>query len=76
MQILWHNIVALILAVLATVVLIRNRTEIAGFLASMRSFAPAHSPEDRVAGLICFGLLLITTVCLAKILTQNNRRDR
>ena len=74
MRILWHNIFALILLIVAVVVAIRQRREIVGFLMTTEHIGRGGTFEEQTAGLVALGLVLVTIVALVKILTHNNRR--
>ena len=75
MRILWHNLIALILLIMAVVVAVRKRHEIAGFLMTTEHIGRGGTFEEQTAGLVALGLVLVTIVALVKILTHNNRRD-
>ncbi len=75
MRILWHNVIALILLIMAVVVTVRKRRAIIGFLMTTEHIGRGHTIEEQTAGLVALGLVLVTIVALVKILTHNNRRD-
>ncbi len=75
MRILWHNVIALILLIMAAVVAITQRREIVGFLMTTEHIGRGGTFEEQTAGLVALGLVLVTIVALVKILTHNNRRD-
>ena len=75
MRILWHNVIALILLIMAVVVAVRKRHEIVGFLMTIEHISSGGTFEEQTAGLVALGLVLVTIVALVKILTHNNRRD-
>ena len=74
MRILWHNVIALILMMLAVVVAVRKRHEIVGFLMTTEHIGRGGTFEEQTAGLVALGLVLVTILALVKILTHNNRR--
>lgn len=75
MRILWHNVFALALAILAIVILVFNRKDTRTFLESMQDIGPGHTTDEQVMGLIAFGLVLVGIVAVLKILIENNRKD-
>ena len=72
MKINWPNVVALLLAVTLTVVLIRNRKELAALLGTVTAIGPGHSTDEMTLGLITLGIIGVCLVAIVKIL---NRRD-
>jgi len=74
MRILWHNVVALLLAIIGITLLIRNGTEIRSFLSTTRQIGPGHSPDEQVMGLIAFGLVLVAFLAVLKIIIERNRK--
>ena len=76
MQILWHNIVALMLVIIAVILLITHWHEIGVFVAGMGQIGPGSTTEQKTYGLIALGLVGVIIVALAKILSSHNRGDR
>ena len=75
MKVLWHNIIALILAILAIGILLNMSKPLAAFITGMGDIGPYHATEDKVLGLIAFSLTGLILVAIVKILTHN-RNDR
>lgn len=76
MEIKWNNLIALALLIFALVLTIKNLPEIVAFLSTMNDIGPGNGyrREDRVMGLMCLGLIVITIVAIVKILTTNPDR--
>lgn len=72
MRILWHNIIAMALLVIAAVLLIKCWPDIGAFLMSMKHIGPGHATEDKTLGLVAFGLVGILLVAIVRILTSHN----
>ncbi len=76
MQILWHNVLAALLTVAATVVLVRYSRPIVQFIAAIQYIGPSHDPDEQVRGLVAFGVVLVAVVAITKLVLENNRRNR
>lgn len=74
MIIKWANIVALILALTALIVIFKTPHEIGAFLGTMR-YIGSGNPDDEMLGLLAFGLVLVLVVAVAKIAIDGNRKD-
>ena len=75
MEIKWPNVVAFALAILATVLAVRNRDALGATLHAVTHIGAEHSPEDRTLAFCILGVLLVTLVAVVKLVCQNNRRD-
>ena len=75
MRILWHNVYALILAILVVVLIVKFHHELGSIFAAMKYIGPGYTPEEQTLGLIVFGIILISILALAKILSHGNRKD-
>ena len=71
MEIRWRNIVALALLVFALVVVVHALPEITEFLSTMRHMGPSGDRDDRMFGLMAFGLVALTVVAVVRILKAN-----
>jgi len=76
MEVRWRNVIALALALIAIVVIVKAPGEIGAFLASMRDVGPDHTPQEQTMGLLAYGLVLLAIVAVVKIVTQNNGSDK
>ena len=72
MKIIWPNVIVVCLVFLAVVIWIRHHAAISGFLGHMDQIGPGHSPDDRLLGLIAFGLVAVSVVAIVRILTRKN----
>ncbi len=70
MQIKWSNVIALALAVFALVVGLRHLPEISEFISAVSHIGPRGDPEQRIFGLMAFGLMMITIVAVVRILVD------
>lgn len=73
MEINWGGITCLILAIIAIVIIVRMRHKVALFLGTMGQIGPGNNPDDKILGLIAFGLIVLLIVGIVKILAS--RRD-
>ncbi len=71
MQVKWTNVISLALVVFAFVTGLRYLPEIGGFLSTLSHIGPRGDPEQRIFGLMAFGLILVTVVGVIRILTNN-----
>lgn len=74
MQIRWANIIALALAILALIVAVKARYQIAELLSTVKAIGPGGDPDERTLGILALGLIAISAVGIVRIL-QNNRRN-
>jgi len=72
MKIIWSNVFVLCLVFLAVVIWIRHHSVIGGFLGHMDQIGPGHFPDDRLLGLMAFGLVAVCIVAIVRILTRRN----
>ena len=70
MTVRWSNIAAAALFLFAMVLLIANWREIEAFVGSVRSIGPNGTTEERVTGLIAFGVILVSLLGLVRILSS------
>jgi uncharacterized membrane protein YqhA len=70
MRILWHNIIALILLIVALVLLYKCWPEITATLTTMKNIGPGHTSDDKVVGLLALGLVCAFLVAVVKVLTH------
>jgi hypothetical protein len=73
MEIRWNNIIAFVLLLIALVLLVKCLPEITAFMASMKHLGPSHSTDDKVFGLIAFGLVGVLLVAIVRILSNNSK---
>jgi hypothetical protein len=71
MKIHWHNVIALALAVTATVLFLKHREAIAGFVGTVQHIGPGHDSDEMTLGLIALGIICVSIVAVIKILTRN-----
>lgn len=70
MRIHWHNIIALILVIIAIVLFFKCWPEMTDTLATMKHLGPGHTVEDKTFGLLALGLIGAILVAVVKILTS------
>ncbi len=71
MKILWRNILAAGLALVGSIVAIRNRDAIGRFLDSMTHLDAGYPADERTLGLIAFGLVAVCFVAVLKLILSN-----
>ena len=71
MQIKWSNVIVLVLAAFALVIGLRNLPAIGAFLSTVSHIGPRGDPEQRIFGLMSFGLIMVTIVAVVRILVNN-----
>ena len=71
MEIKWENIVWFGLIIFTFVLVIRMHEQIFAFLASMGQMGPQHTTDEKIWGLIAFGLVALILAGLIKILIHN-----
>jgi hypothetical protein len=71
MRILWPNILALILLVLASIAFIKQKAALGTFFDSLNWIGPGHSPEQQVMGAAAFIILLVGFVVAIRALSRN-----
>ncbi len=71
MKIKWNNVVVLALVVFALVIGLRFLPEIGGLLSTLSQVRPHGDPQQRVLGLMAFGLICVTLVAVVRILVNN-----
>lgn len=70
MQIKWSNLIALVLTAFALLVGLRHLPEISEFLSTVSHIGPRGDPEQRIFGLMAFGLIMVTIVAVVRILVD------
>ena len=70
MQIKWSNVIALALVVFALVIGLKHLPRISEFLSTVSHIGPRGDPDQRISGLIAFGLIMITIVAVVRILVD------
>ena len=73
MNIRWSNVAAFALLLLALVIGIKMRREIAALFSTMPNIGPGHTPEEQVIGLIAASLILVAIVAMVRILANGRR---
>jgi len=73
MRIHWPNIYALILIIVACVMAIRHWTAIGIFLGGIAHIGPGHSGDERIMGLIAFGIVAVLFVAVLRIHSRNRK---
>ncbi|MCC6681240.1 MAG: hypothetical protein IT445_10115 [Phycisphaeraceae bacterium] len=76
MQIKWNNIIAVLLGILAIAIFAAYPGLVAGLINNLRGIGPGHPTEDKVMGLIAFGLIGILLVAIVLLLTHNQSDGR
>jgi uncharacterized membrane protein YqhA len=74
MRILWHNIAALMLLIVAFVLLYKCWPEITATLMTMKNIGPGHTTEDKTIGLLALGLVAAFLLGVVKTLTQGPKQ--
>ena len=72
MRIKWKNITAILLVIFGLIVWVKAGPQIMEFLSAIPKVSPSGNPDDRIVGLMGFGLILITLICLARILVHRD----
>ncbi|MBK8099845.1 MAG: hypothetical protein IPK26_22295 [Planctomycetes bacterium] len=62
------------LAIIACIVLVQHWHSIVSFIKSIENIHPSASPEEQTAGLVAFGLLIISILALVRILVHQPRK--
>ena len=75
MEVKWANVVMLALVIIAFVVAIRSRREIAGFLGLMGQLGPSNTPDERYWGFVATGLVFLIVAGLLRAIIESNRRQ-
>lgn len=73
MTIRWANVVAVALAILALVVGLRERHQIAELFSAFTDIGSHPSPEERTWALAALGLVLVSLVAIVRILVSGRR---
>jgi len=73
MRIQWHNIIALILLIVGSVLLVKCWPEITSVLANMKNIGPGHTADEKVLGLIALGLVGACLVAIVKISSRGSK---
>jgi hypothetical protein len=73
MEIKWSNVVLFALIVLSFAWAVRAQDSIFLLLSRMGMLGPAHPSDERLWGLMVFGLVLVTLVAVLKIFIENLR---
>lgn len=68
MRVLWSNVAALALLVIALVIVLTHLTQLQAFLGTMDDIGPGHSPDEQTRGLVAFGLAVVSILAALKIL--------
>jgi hypothetical protein len=74
MTLRWANIIAVALAVLALVVGLRERHQIAELFSAFTDIGSHPSPEERTWALAALGLALVSLVAIVKILSTSRSK--
>lgn len=74
MEIKWANVFGFALLIFAFVLVIRMHERVHAFLASMGQMGPEHTTDEKIWGLIAFGLVAITLAGLIQILIRSQDR--
>ncbi len=75
MRIKWANVFVLFLAALAVALAVSDPRPLVGAIGSIRHIGANATVEDRVYGLCVLGVISITIVALAKVLTRDRGQD-
>lgn len=73
MRILWHNIIASILFVIALILLFKCWPDIMGTLTSIKHIGPGYPGDEKVIGLLALGLVCAFLVAIVRILTSQRK---
>lgn len=73
MEVNWTGIICLVLAIVAVVIIAKAHGHIGAFLAAMGRIGPGHTTDDKVIGVIAFGLVALLIVAIVKILVSQRR---
>lgn len=71
MEVKWHNIICFALVMLALFMLIHSREEVAALLQALGNLGPEHSTDEKIWGLIVFGLVSFTLLGVLITLMRN-----
>ena len=72
MKIIWPNVAAFCLALIAVVLALRHRAAIRRFLGSMGHLGPGNPGDERMVGFIAFAVVAVTAVVIVKRLTRKD----
>jgi len=75
MEIKWSNLAFFVLVVFTFVVTIRMRESIVIFLSSLGQLGPEHSTDEKIWGLMAFGLVAVTLVAILRVFIDTRNRD-
>lgn len=76
MRILWGRVVALVIAIVAVGILLRHWADIASLLSLMRFIGLSYAtPEERTAGLIVFGLVVVFIFGAVRLVAEFKPKD-
>jgi hypothetical protein len=73
MRILWHNIIAFILLIVAAVLLFKSRHQVGGAAISIKDIGPGHTTDEKTFGLLALGFLCALIVAVVKIVTSKRQ---
>ena len=69
----WPNIIALLLTISDVMLLVKERSSIWAFLATMDSVGPGGDPSEQVRGLIAYAMNVMLVVAIVAIVVKNRR---
>jgi hypothetical protein len=75
MEIKWSNLVFFALVIFTIAWAVRAQDSIFSFLSRMGRLGPDHPSDERIYGLMVFGLVLVTLVAVLKIFIENLTRN-
>lgn len=71
MEVKFHNIICFALAMFALLMLFHMHEEVAAFLQAMGDLGPEHSTDEKIWGLMAFGLVCATLLGVFVTLLKN-----
>jgi hypothetical protein len=75
MEIKWHNLIALVLFLLALVVLATQIEPISAALQTLGRIGPGHPPDQQAQGLVMTGLVIIGLLAALRIACASRDRE-
>jgi hypothetical protein len=75
MEVKWSNVALFALVIVALIVGIQMREQISAFFGCMGSIGPAYTTQDKMWGLMAFGLIAVLILGILKILAERDHRD-
>jgi hypothetical protein len=73
MVIKWTNVICFALFVFLVVALIHMHESVAAFLRAMGDMGPEHSTDEKIWGLITFGVVMVGFAGILTILIRNQK---